>query len=69
VTERPIDYPEDLELSALQPQLVVGKLSQAIMSVEYISEEMVMEKITWKLKATVLEEHLRYIVYTEINIH
>jgi hypothetical protein len=55
----PKKYPVDFPLEALQPQLVVGEVNQALMHIEYIPEAIITEKIVWELKRTVLEERLR----------
>ncbi|CCA69193.1 hypothetical protein PIIN_03093 [Serendipita indica DSM 11827] len=55
----PRGYPPAYDLDALQPQLVVGDLTQAIMSVEYIPEELQEETIDWSFKRSVMEEKLK----------
>jgi hypothetical protein len=54
-----IDYPSEFPLQALQPRLIVGEQSQAILHVEYIPDEIVHETIDWPLKRGALEDRLR----------
>ncbi|KAG8823849.1 hypothetical protein FRC17_009237 [Serendipita sp. 399] len=65
----PIGYPSDFPLGALQPQLVVGEMSQALMSVDYIPEELVEDKIKWPYRRTVMEEKLREESAPVIKLH
>ena len=58
----PKGYPGDFPLKALQPQLVVGEVNQAIMHVDYIPEAIISEKISWTMNRSVLEARLRQVL-------
>jgi hypothetical protein len=55
----PKKYPADFPLGALQPQLVVGDVNQALMQVNYIPDSINADVISWELKRAVLETRLR----------
>ncbi|KIM24854.1 hypothetical protein M408DRAFT_26650 [Serendipita vermifera MAFF 305830] len=58
INEPPKGYPLAFPLEALQPQLIVGEVNQAIIHIEYIPESTKTEPVNWTLSRELLEGRL-----------
>jgi len=61
ISALPLMCPETFDVERLQPKVIVGDMSQAILSTEYIPEKSVSEPIG-ELRNLTFRERLRYVM-------